>query len=163
MLRHRFSWKRLSMSAAVGYALGGSDAWLVFQMRPGAYNNESLIEFLTELHDHLDEAELTLIWDGLPSHRSKAMKALDLLPASMAGRGAAAGLCARPQPRRADLGEPEGQRAGQPLPGHHRRSVSGCRRRAATDRRRCPALLGFPAAYRSLSVTRVSLYYANLF
>jgi transposase len=63
------------MSAAVGFAPDGSDAWLVFGMRPGAYNQESIIEFLEDLHAHLGGAKLTLIWDGLPSHRSKVMKA----------------------------------------------------------------------------------------
>jgi len=63
------------MSAVVGYAPDGRDAWLVFQMRPGSYNEDTLIEFLSELHDHLDGAKVTIIWDGLPSHRSKAMKA----------------------------------------------------------------------------------------
>jgi hypothetical protein len=75
VLRHRFSWKRLSMSAAVGYAPDGSDAWLVFNMRPGAYNQDSLIEFLEDLHAHLGGNKITLIWDGLPSHRSQVMKA----------------------------------------------------------------------------------------
>lgn len=65
------------MSAVVGYAPDGADAWLVFQMRPGSYNEETLIEFLGELHDH---------------------------------------LCARPEPGRNDLGQPKGQRTGQPLP-----------------------------------------------
>ena len=74
VLRHRFSWKRLSMAAAIAYDPDGSDAQLVFQLRPGAYNDESLIEFLTELHTLLDERKVTLIWDGLPSHRSRRMK-----------------------------------------------------------------------------------------
>lgn len=74
VLHHRFSWKRLSMSAAVGYAPDGSDAWLVFNMRPGAYNKDSLIEFLEDLHTHLGDDKLTLIWDGLPSHRCKVMQ-----------------------------------------------------------------------------------------
>jgi transposase len=63
------------MAAAVGFAPDGSDAWLVFHMRPGAYNQDSLIEFLEDLHEHLGDDKLTLIWDGLPSHRSKVMKA----------------------------------------------------------------------------------------
>jgi transposase len=75
VLHHHFSWKRLSMSAAVGFAPDGSDAWLVFNMRPGAYNQESLIEFLEDLYTHLGGDKLTLIWDGLPSHRSKVMQA----------------------------------------------------------------------------------------
>lgn len=63
------------MSAAAGYAPDCSDAWLVFAMRPGAYNEVSLIEFLKDLHEHLHGDKLTLIWDGLMSHRSKLMKA----------------------------------------------------------------------------------------
>jgi transposase len=74
VLRHRFSWKRLSMAAAVAYRSDGADASLVFQMRPGADNDESLIEFLTQLHVELNGQKVTLIWDGLPSHRSRRMK-----------------------------------------------------------------------------------------
>jgi putative transposase len=44
-------------------------------MRPGSYNEETLIEFVGELHNHLDGDKVTIIWDGLPSHRSRAMKA----------------------------------------------------------------------------------------
>ena len=47
----------------------------MFQIRPGAYNDETLIEFLDDLHRHLDGAKVTLIWDGLPSHRSRRMQA----------------------------------------------------------------------------------------
>lgn len=75
MLRHRFSWKRLSMAAALAYAHDRSDAQLIFQTRPGAYNDESLIEFLEALHTELGGAKVTLIWDGLPSHRSRRMQA----------------------------------------------------------------------------------------
>ena len=75
VLTHHFNWKRLSMSAAVGYAPDGSDAWLVYGMRSGSYNEESLIEFLEDLHHELAGEKVTLIWDGLPSHRSRAMSA----------------------------------------------------------------------------------------
>jgi putative transposase len=74
VLRHRFGWKRLSMSAAVAYAYDGGDARIVFHTRPGAYNDESLIEFLAALHDELAGTKVTLIWDGLPSHRSRKMR-----------------------------------------------------------------------------------------
>jgi transposase len=75
VLRHRFNWKRLSMAGALVYWPGASQAALVFQLRPGAYNDVSLIEFLTDLHAHLDGHQVLLIWDGLPSHRSRTMTA----------------------------------------------------------------------------------------
>ena len=73
MLRHRFVWKRLSVAAALVYEPDGSDAYLVFQQRPGAYNTETLIEFLIELHAFEPHRSVLLIWDGLPSHRSLRM------------------------------------------------------------------------------------------
>lgn len=75
VLRHHFAWIRLSMSAALAFRPDGSEAALVSQCKKDAYNTESLIEFLQELHRHFPGEELTLIWDGLPSHRSKDMKA----------------------------------------------------------------------------------------
>ena len=56
-LHHRFVWKRLSIAGALVYEPDGSDAHLVFQLRPGAYNDETLIEFLTDL-DHLERHRL---------------------------------------------------------------------------------------------------------
>jgi hypothetical protein len=73
VLRHRFNWKRLSLAGALAYAPDGSDAHLVFQVRPGAYNDESLIAFLNELRE-LEQRRVVLIWDGLPSHRSGHMR-----------------------------------------------------------------------------------------
>ena len=52
-----------------------SEAALVFGMQPGSYHDHSIMEFLLELHRHLDDDKVTLIWDGLPSHRSRAMQA----------------------------------------------------------------------------------------
>jgi hypothetical protein len=75
VLRHRFNWKRLSMAAALAYAPDRNTSALVFQLRPGAYNDETLIGFLEDLHRHLDAGKVTLIWDGLPSHRSRRMRA----------------------------------------------------------------------------------------
>ena len=73
VLCHRFNWKRLSMAAALVYEPDARNADLVFGLRSGAYNDSSLIEFLTELHDLLSGRKITLIWDGLPSHRSRTM------------------------------------------------------------------------------------------
>jgi transposase len=74
VVRHRFSWKRLSMAGALAYEPDGTQAQLIFQMRPGAYNDEALIEFLTQMHALLEGRKVTLLWDGLPSHRSRRIK-----------------------------------------------------------------------------------------
>ncbi len=73
VLRHRFLWKRLSIAGGLVYEPDGSAAHLVFQLRPGAYNDETLIEFLTDLHHLEEQRSVILIWDGLPSHRSRRM------------------------------------------------------------------------------------------
>ena len=72
VLRHRFNWKRLSLAGALAYEPDGSDARLFFELRPGAYNDEALIAFLSELHE-VEQRGVLLIWDGLPSHRSRRM------------------------------------------------------------------------------------------
>ena len=72
VLRHPFNWKRLSLAGALAYEPDGSDAHLFFELRPGAYNDETLIEFLTELNE-VERRAVLLIWDGLPSHRSRRM------------------------------------------------------------------------------------------
>jgi transposase len=72
VLRHRFNWKRLSLAGALAFEPDGSDAHLFFQLRPGAYNDELLIEFVHDLHA-VEQRHVLLIWDGLPSHRSRRM------------------------------------------------------------------------------------------
>ena len=47
----------------------------MFQIRPGAYNDAALIEFLAQLRRQLKGERVALLWDGLPSHRSKTMAA----------------------------------------------------------------------------------------
>ena len=54
------------MSAAVCFRPDGSEASLVFSMQPGSYNDESIMEFLTELHRHLDGDKVTLVWAHSP-------------------------------------------------------------------------------------------------
>jgi len=75
VLRHHFNWKRLSMAGALAYEPDASAAELVFEMRPGSYNEDSLVEFLEQMHRLFEGRNLTLIWDGLPSHRSRKMTA----------------------------------------------------------------------------------------
>ena len=73
VLRHPFNWKRLSLAAALVYEADRSDAHLVFALRPGAYNGETLIEFLDDLHQLEPGRKMVLLWDGLPAHRSRCM------------------------------------------------------------------------------------------
>jgi hypothetical protein len=73
VLRHRFVWKRLSLAAALVYEPDASDAHLVFELRPGAYNGETLIEFLMDLHRLEKRRAVLLLWDGLPAHRSRCV------------------------------------------------------------------------------------------
>ena len=74
VLRHRFNWQRLSLAGVLAYEPDGTDAHLVFQMRAGAYNDQTLVAFLTALKD-LERRPVVVIWDGLPSHRSRDMRA----------------------------------------------------------------------------------------
>jgi hypothetical protein len=75
VLRHPFSWKRASMAAALCIRPRGGGAQLAFHIQPGSYNTETLIVALTELRAFLAGEKATLIWDGLSSHRSRAMHA----------------------------------------------------------------------------------------
>jgi transposase len=63
------------MAAALAYRPDGSSARLVFQIRAGAYNDVALMEFLTQLRRQLRGEPVILLWDGLPSHRSRTMTA----------------------------------------------------------------------------------------
>jgi transposase len=74
VLRHPFNWKRMSMAAALCYRHDGQRARLYFQARPGAYNDQSLIEFIRNLRRHFRGERVILLWDGLPSHRSRPMQ-----------------------------------------------------------------------------------------
>jgi transposase len=73
VLRHRFNWERISMAAALAYRWDGARSRLYFQTREGSYNEESLIEFVRELRRHFRGEQVILLWDGLPSHRSRLM------------------------------------------------------------------------------------------
>jgi DDE superfamily endonuclease len=74
ILRSAFNWKRVSMAAAIAYRPTATRTRIVFQTRPGAYNDEALISFLAQLRHHL-RTKVTLCWDGLPAHRSRKMRA----------------------------------------------------------------------------------------
>jgi DDE superfamily endonuclease len=74
VLVHPFNWKKASMAAALCYGVRGGGAQLAFHVRAGNYDTDSLIEVLGELRRFLGGEKATLLWDGLPAHRSNAMR-----------------------------------------------------------------------------------------
>jgi transposase len=63
------------MAAALCYGVRGGGAQLAFHITPGSYDTDSLIQMLGELRRFLGGEKATLRWDGLPAHRSRAMRA----------------------------------------------------------------------------------------
>jgi transposase len=72
-LTHPFNWKKASMAAALCYGVRGGGAQLAFHITAGNYDTDTLIEVLGELRRFLGGEKATLLWDGLPAHRSTAM------------------------------------------------------------------------------------------
>jgi hypothetical protein len=62
------------MAAAICYGVRGGGAQLGFHVTAGNYDTDTLIEVLKELRLFLGGEKATLLWDGLPSHRSRAMR-----------------------------------------------------------------------------------------
>jgi transposase len=75
VLTHPFNWKKASMAAALCYGVRGGGAQLCFHVTAGNYDTDTLIEVLGELRRFLGGEKATLLWDGLPAHRSRAMRA----------------------------------------------------------------------------------------
>jgi transposase len=65
--------ERVSAAAALCYRWDGKRSRLYLQTQVGAYNDQSLIAFLKDLRRHFRGQRVTLLWDGLTSHRSHAM------------------------------------------------------------------------------------------
>jgi len=61
------------MAAALCYGSRGGGAALAFHHQLDAYNTDTLIQALAELRRFLGGQKATLLWDGLPAHRSTAM------------------------------------------------------------------------------------------
>ena len=63
------------MAAALCYGVRGGGTQLAFHVTAGNYDTNTLIEVLGELRRFLGGEKATLLWDGLPAHRSNAMRA----------------------------------------------------------------------------------------
>ena len=75
VLRHNFNWKKLSICSVLGYRWDGTQSRLFFRIVPDSYNDVKLIDFLIQLRKEFRHRRLILLWDGLPSHRSRQMTA----------------------------------------------------------------------------------------
>jgi transposase len=63
------------MAAALCYGSHGGGAAVAFHHQHGAYDTDTLIGVLGELQAFLGGQKATLVWDGLPAHRSLAVRA----------------------------------------------------------------------------------------
>ena len=63
------------MAAAICYGVRGGGAQLAFHVTAGNYDTDTLVEVLQGLRRFLGGEKATLLWDGLPAHRSTAMRA----------------------------------------------------------------------------------------
>jgi hypothetical protein len=65
----------MSVACAIAYQPGSRRTRLCFQIVPDSYNEQKLVEFLKRLKTHFRGQRIVLLWDGLPSHRSRIMTA----------------------------------------------------------------------------------------
>jgi hypothetical protein len=75
VLEQPFNWKKALMAAALCYGVRGGGAQLAFHVTAGNYDSDTLIQVLAELRRFLGGEKATLLWDGLPAHRSRTMRA----------------------------------------------------------------------------------------
>jgi putative transposase len=62
------------MATAICYGSNGGGAAVCFHHREGTDDTGTLIGALEELRGFLGGQKATLVWDGLPTHRSQAMR-----------------------------------------------------------------------------------------
>lgn len=73
VLRHCFNWKKLSICSALAFGCNGKRSRLFFQIVSESFNDEKLIVFLSGMLAEFKGKKVTIVWDGLPSHRSRRM------------------------------------------------------------------------------------------
>jgi hypothetical protein len=76
VLRHRYRRReQVSMAGLLCYRPDWSQTKLLFAFQRGAYDTDRLVGVLDRLESFLGGKPVTLIWDNLAVHRSKAMRA----------------------------------------------------------------------------------------
>lgn len=73
VLADHLTWKRISAIAAFGFRPRQARVRWFLSLRPGSINSGDVIGFLHSLRRHI-RGPVLLIWDGLPAHRSKAVR-----------------------------------------------------------------------------------------
>jgi transposase len=73
VLNHPFNWKKLSICSAIGYRWDARRCRLFFRIVSDSYNDQKLSDFLSQMHHEFRGKRVILVWDGLPSHRSRRM------------------------------------------------------------------------------------------
>ncbi len=74
VLRHAFNWKKLSICSALAFRWDGRRTRLLFSIVADSFTDAKLIHFLAEARKEFRRRRLIVVWDGLPSHRSRRMK-----------------------------------------------------------------------------------------
>ena len=74
VIRHSFSWQKLSMNGALVYRWDGTPVNVYFEIIPGSYNGHRLVDFLDSLRRELKNRPMLLIWDGLPAHKTVVVR-----------------------------------------------------------------------------------------
>ena len=69
------NWRRLSVAVALAFRWDGRRTRLLFQTRAGAYTATGLLGFLHGLKRQFRGRRVVLVWDGLPAHRSRTVRA----------------------------------------------------------------------------------------
>lgn len=68
------SWKKFTLQTTIACTPFGRKPRLYLRTLTGAAKHNTIISYLKQLRRHIG-GKLYLLWDGLPAHRSKAVKA----------------------------------------------------------------------------------------
>jgi transposase len=132
----------------------GNDAHLVFEPRPGAYNDEMLIEFLSDVNA-IEQRRVLLIWDGLFAHRSRRMTAWVQTQRHWLSVERLPGYAHDLNPIENVWGNLKSQELANLCAEYHRQGGNHRRRRTGPNRHRRPALSGIPPSHRLAPMTRI--------
>jgi transposase len=74
VLRHHFNWKRINAIGAIACRPDGSHCDLLLRLQAQPVTAQSVIGFLSSLRADRCGQPTVLLWDGLPAHRSLAVR-----------------------------------------------------------------------------------------